>query len=137
MLKKIPSNLSPDIVKYLMEMGHGDEIVIADGNFPSYSTNSTVVSMQGNTVCELLESITELIPLNTDIKYNAFMMKPDQDAESPTIWDQYKSILSDSKARIELLGRDDFYERCKKAYVIISTSDKALYANVILNKGCL
>ena len=48
MLKKIPKILSPELVKILMEMGHGDEIVLADGNFPSESIGQRTTRADGH-----------------------------------------------------------------------------------------
>ena len=63
MLKNVPKILSPDLIKVLMEMGHGDEIVIADGNFPCYSNNDRVIRMDGNGGNDVLEAIVSMLPL--------------------------------------------------------------------------
>ena len=67
MLKLIPSILSPELVKVLMEMGHGDEIVLADGNFPAESVgaNARVLRADGHGVNELLDAVLTLLPLDT------------------------------------------------------------------------
>ena len=65
MLKGIPSILSPELLKILMEMGHGDTIVIADGNFPSNTCGQRVVRLDGHNVPEILEAILKLFPLDT------------------------------------------------------------------------
>ena len=57
MLKGIPSIISPELLKILMEMGHGDEIVIGDGNFPGQSIGKKCVRCDGHNVPELLEAI--------------------------------------------------------------------------------
>ena len=48
MLKNIPKIISPELVKYLMEMGHGDELVIADANFPAHRIGQRVVRCDGH-----------------------------------------------------------------------------------------
>ena len=63
-LKNVPKILSPDLIKVLMEMGHGDEIVIADGNFPCYSNNDRVIRMDGNGGNDVLEAIVSMLPLD-------------------------------------------------------------------------
>lgn len=65
MLKNIPKIIPPELLKILCEMGHGDEIVIADGNFPSASMGQRVVYMTGNGATEVLEAVLELFPLDT------------------------------------------------------------------------
>lgn len=139
MLKKIPKNLSPILVKTLMEMGHGDEIVIADGNFPSATIFSNVIRADGLTSTEILESVLELFPL--DIEYSeeqVYLMEVVKgDNYKPEVWDEYKEILNrlGGDYKIEYLERFEFYERAKKSYAVIATGEEALYANLILKKG--
>lgn len=139
MLKKISPVLSPELVKVLMEMGHGDEIVIADGNFPGASHAKNLVRCDGLSIPELLEAILELFPLDTYSETSVGLMKVvDGDPYKPEIWDTYKTILKESgeeNTSIEQLERFAFYERSKQAYAIVTTSEKSLYANVILKKG--
>lgn len=139
MLKNIPKNLSPELVKVLMEMGHGDEIVIADGNFPSARIAKKLIRADGLGGNEILESILKVFPL--DCKYSenqVFLMKvADGDDYKPEIWDEYKKTLDESKEdySIGYIERFDFYERAKDAFAVIATGEEALYANVIIKKG--
>lgn len=136
MLKKIPKILSPELVKILMEMGHGDEIVLADGNFPSESIGQRTTRADGHGVPELLAAILELMPLDTYAQPVYLMAKvPGDDVEVP-IWDEYaKLIAPHTDAKVEFLERFEFYERAKKAYCVVATGESAIYANVILKKG--
>ncbi len=136
MLKKIPKILSPELVKIMMEMGHGDEIVLADGNFPSESMGQRTVRADGHGVPELLAAILELMPLDTYAQPVYLMAKvPGDDVEVP-IWDEYaKLIAPHTDAKVEFLERFEFYERAKKAYCVVATGESAIYANVILKKG--
>lgn len=139
MLKHIPKNISPNLLKVLMEMGHGDEIVIADGNFPSASISNNVIRADGLGVSELLDSILELFPL--DCQYSSeqiFLMEVVKgDSYIPEIWDEYKDIFDkyEEEYTIKNLERFEFYERAKESYCVIATSEEALYANIILKKG--
>lgn len=141
MLKNIPQNLSPDLVKTLMEMGHSDEIVIADGNFPGASHTDKLIRCDGLHIPELLEAILELFPLDTYIESAVALMEVAKDDDyEPVIWDEYKNILQKCEVEnpnIEYVERFDFYERSKTAHAIITTSEKSLYANVILKKGVI
>lgn len=74
MLKNIPSILSPELLKVLMEMGHGDELVIGDGNFPAASMNERVIRLDGHDVPSILEAILKLFPLDTYAE-NAVLME--------------------------------------------------------------
>jgi len=136
MLKNVPKMISPQLIKTMMEMGHGDEIVLADGNYPAESAGPMVIRADGLGVPELLEAILKFFPLDTFVDYNVFLMDNGK-AEKPPIWSTYKEILEKSgeKYSIKELERFEFYERAKNAYCIIATSETALYANIILKKG--
>lgn len=139
MLKGIPSILSPELLKILMEMGHGDEIVLADGNFPSASMAQRLARCDGHGVPELLDAVLKLIPLDPYVSAPVALMAvvPGDKAETP-IWDVYKGIIAKYEPvnnSIEHVERFAFYERAKKAYAVVATGEKALYANIILKKG--
>ena len=142
MLKNIPSILSPELLKALCEMGHGDELVIADGNFPSHSVgkNAVVIRADGHGVPELLDAILSLIPLDTHVEKPVALMEVSagDNTPEPEIWATYKEILAKREpdnCQIEMTERFAFYERAKKAYLIIATGETAIYANVLLKKG--
>lgn len=143
MLKNIPSILSPDLLKYLCEMGHSDKLVIADGNFPVHSMarNAKVIRMDGHGVCEILKAILSLMPLDSYVsKPVKLMEKVKGDDVKVTIWDDFKQILKDNNYDsdlIENVERFKFYDLAKESYLIIATSEKALYANIILQKGVI
>ena len=144
MLKNIPNILSPELLKILMEMGHGDEIVIADGNFPAASIAAETISgnlirLDGHGVPPILEAILKVFPLDPYVEKAAGLMQlvPGDTVETP-IWDEYDAIIRASGEPFdgfESVERFAFYERAKKAYAIIATSETALYANIILKKG--
>lgn len=136
MLKGIPNILTPELLKILMEMGHGDELVIADGNFPSQRIGQRVVRLDGHNVPEIMEAILKLYPLDTYAVPVALMAKVPGDTVETPIWDTYKKIVADHTDKDpEFVERFAFYERAKDAYAVIATSEKALYANIILKKG--
>lgn len=138
MLKKIPSILSPILLKILMEMGHGDELVIADGNFPGASHAQRIVRCDGHGVPEVLDAVLQLLPLDAYVKSPVALMEVvPGDNVLPTIWDTYHEIVERNEAvrSFEMLERFAFYERSKTAYCIVMTGEKALYANIILKKG--
>ena len=142
MLKGIPQILSPELLKVLCEMGHSDRIVLSDGNFPAESMGKDciVIRCDGHGVPELLEAILEVFPLDTYIEKPVNLMEvvPGDTVETP-IWDTYKEIVSKYDNRgdeaVGNIERFAFYEESKKAYAIVATGEKALYANVILQKG--
>lgn len=139
MLKGIPSILSPELLKILMEMGHGDEIVLADGNFPSAAYAQRLARCDGHGVPGLLEAILRLFPLDPYVACPVALMRvvPGDPVETP-IWDAYKAIVDkhETKAnKVENIERFAFYDRAKLAYAIVATGEAALYANIILKKG--
>ena len=142
MLKGIPPIISPELLKTLCEMGHGDELVIADGNFPSHSVgkNAVVIRADGHGVPELLDAILSLIPLDTHVEKPVALMEVSagDNTPEPEIWATYKEILAKREpdnSHIQMTERFAFYERAKKAYLIIATGETAIYANVLLKKG--
>lgn len=140
MLKNIPAILSPELLKVLMEMGHGDEIVIADGNFPAASIAQRLVRLDGHDVPTILRAIVQLFPLDRFVEKPAAVMQVvPGDTTKPVIWDEYKAILKGDNAftEFEQVERFAFYERAKKAYAVIATGESALYANIILKKGVI
>lgn len=142
MLKNIPPILSPELLKVLCEMGHSDQIVISDGNFPAESMgkDSIVIRCDGHNVPELLDSILKVFPLDTYVDHPVNLMEvmPGDNVKTP-IWDTYKEIIKKYDSRGEdvvgTIERFKFYDEAKKAYAIIATGEKALYANIILQKG--
>lgn len=142
MLKNVPAIISPDLLKILCEMGHSDRIVIADGNFPSESMGADcyVIRADGHGVVEILDAILELFPLDTycDKPVSLMQVVPGDPVKTP-IWDEYKEVVAKHDPRgaecFTNIERFAFYEEAKKAYCIIATSEKALYANIMLQKG--
>jgi len=139
MLKGIPTILSPELLKIMMEMGHGDEIVITDGNFPGSSIAEKLVRCDGNNVTQVLDALLKFFPLDQYSKYPvALMAVVPGDSIVPVIWESYKETVKKYESNFkefEMVERFDFYERAKKAYAIVTTGEKAQYANIILKKG--
>ncbi len=140
MLKNIPNILSPELLKVLMEMGHGDELVIADGNFPSASIAKNLIRLDGHGVPEVLEAILKFFPLDTYVEMPVALMAAAEHGKKikPPIWEVYRKTIKESKERFtefELVERFAFYERAKNAFAVVATSESALYANIILKKG--
>lgn len=139
MLKNIPKIMSPELLKVLMEMGHGDEIVLADGNFPAETVGQRVVRCDGHGVTELLDAVMRFFPLDTYTDKPVMLMEVVKgDPVVPTIWENYRAVINKyepENCKIEMIERLDFYERAKKAYAVVATGEEAIYANIILKKG--
>ena len=139
MLKGIPKIISPSLLKILCEMGHGDEIVLADGNFPKFAHPANVIRLDGHGIPEILDAILRFFPLDPYVEHpTVFMAVLPDDPYKPEIWPVYREIgkkYEKDGLREETIDKFTFYERAKKAYAVVTTSESALYANVILKKG--
>jgi L-fucose mutarotase len=146
-LKGIPGILPPELIYALAQMGHGDEIVIADANFPANSvashTPGGIIRCDGNDLPSILEAIMTLFPLDPTCAPCALMdLMPEHKAAGwkTPIWETYKTIVNKAEGQeiqFELVERFAFYERAKKAFCVVSTGEKAFYANLILKKGII
>lgn len=139
MLKGISHVISPELLKILMEMGHADEIVLGDANFPAASHAQRLVRADGHGIPALLNAIMPLFPLDTYVESPvALMAVTPGDTVATPIWNEYREIVKQFHAvpvQFDEVERFSFYERAKNAYVVVSTGEKALYANIILKKG--
>ena len=145
MLKNIPAILSPELLKVLCEMGHGDRICIGDGNFPGASmakpNNCVFLRADGHGVNELLDAILQVIPLDAYVEKPVMLMEKmecDKDLEIP-VWKNYEKTVAKYDERgasaIGVYERFEFYEQAKKCYCILQSGETAIYANIILQKG--
>ena len=136
MLKNISKHLSPELLKALSEMGHGDTLVIADGNFPGKSLARNIVRYDGNDLPTVLDAILSVFPIDTFSEPAIQLMEcPDG---RPEIWDKYDELLlKHEKREIKCVPVDrfTFYEVAKKAYLVVTTHETALYANILITKG--
>ncbi|NOX53641.1 MAG: fucose isomerase [Planctomycetes bacterium] len=139
MLKGVPPALSPELMTVLMKMGHGDELVLGDGNFPADSNAQRIVRADGLDLLTVLDAVLKFLPIDTFSEEVAMVMQPvDKNAPEPPIWKEFRRLLELHEGRkVELtrVERFAFYERARKAYAIVATSETALYANLILKKG--
>ena len=142
MLKNINPILSPELLKILSEMGHGDEIVIADANFPSANYGQRLVRADGISGTAMLDEVLSVFPLDTYSEENFILMQlvpSDIGKVDPVIWKEYENIANkhDDNLRLGNEERFAFYERAKTAYAVIATGESALYANLIIKKGVI
>jgi L-fucose mutarotase len=139
MLKGVSPLLSPELLFTIAKMGHGDELVLGDGNFPADSHAQRIVRADGLSVPAVLEALLQFFPLDTFVQAPAGVMQPvDKNAPEPPIWKDFRRLLEVGEGRrieLELIERFAFYNRAKNAYAIVATSETALYANLILKKG--
>lgn len=140
MLKGISPLLSPDLLKNLSEMGHGDEIVIADAGFPAarLARDGILLRADGVGAADMLRAVLSVLPLDQYDRHNvALMAVVPGDPVEPQIWQTYRDILAATEPEAEphFLTREAFYERASHAYAIVATGELAQYANILLKKG--
>ena len=139
MLRGIPDLISPDLLKILSEMGHGDDLVIGDLNFPAASNAKRLVRLDGHMSLPILKAVLDLFPLDDFVESPVSLMRVvPGDTTKPVIQDEIRSLVKVWDHRptaVGLVDRFEFYERARNAYAIVSTGETALYACLIIKKG--
>ncbi|MDE0570228.1 MAG: L-fucose mutarotase [Verrucomicrobiales bacterium] len=139
MLIGISPLISPELLKTLSLMGHGDEIVFADAHFPAESLDPKCIRADGLKISALLEAILPLFALDDFVTSPATMMATvEGDETNHNIENEYSKIIQKHHTKglkIGKLERFSFYERSRSAFVIIASGDTEKYANLILKKG--
>ena len=136
LLKGISPAISPELLKTLAEMGHGDEIVFSDAHFPAHTMNARVIRADGLGCDELLKGLAPLIELDSYATPVIMMEAVKGDTLDPEVEKKYRAALG-YKGEIERMERYAFYERAKKAYAVVLTGETAKYGNIIIKKGVI
>lgn len=139
MLRGLDPILSPDLLYILAAMGHGDDIVIADANFPSESSSERIVRLDGIAATDALRAILSIMPLDSFVDDPARTMQVVGDAVAvPPVVKEFQHIVdtvADHAAPIASVERFAFYDVAKKAFAVVQTGERRLYGNIILKKG--
>ncbi len=140
MLKGISPVLSPELLKVLAEMGHGDELVLADSNYPGASNAKRLVRADGHSVSALLEGIAPLFPFETYAAPLIMMEVVAGDKLDPAVEADFMDVIhrSDSKVPAPIrIEKYAFYERSRNAYAVLMTGETRLYGCLIIKKGVI
>lgn len=139
MLKGISPLISPELLKVLATMGHGDEIILADAHFPAESFNDTVLRADGLRIPDLLKGILPLFELDAYVPHPMAMMAAvEGDELNPEVEVSYLEAIHLSNPNvpaIERVDRFDFYDRARQAFAVVMTGETVKYGNIILKKG--
>ena len=137
MLKGLSPLLSADLLHALASMGHGDDIVLADANFPSATHAKRLIRMPGVGVAQVLDAVLSVTPLDTFVEAPALTMQVVGDAQStpPAVADLNRVLALHGAQPAGALERFAFYERAAQAFVVIATGETRVYGNIILRKG--
>lgn len=146
MLKGIPPRLNADVLFAMRAMGHGDDLILADANFPAESVARTTVlgrllRMDGATAPEAVAAVLALMPIDSFVDDAAARMQvvgaPD---EVPAVMAEVQVEIDRAEGRARPmvgLERFAFYERARGAFAVIQTGERRFYGNVALRKGVL
>lgn len=145
MLRGIPNCLSPELLKVIAEMGHGDVLVIGDAFYPSASSarHSMLVRADGVRATEILDAVLRFFPLDRSVEKPVLIMdKQECDKDIPTpIWEEYREVVRKYDDRgddcVGMIERFDFYKAAEKAYAVVATGETALYGCMMIQKGTL
>ncbi|MBO9412462.1 MULTISPECIES: RbsD/FucU domain-containing protein [unclassified Ruegeria] len=141
MLRDIDPILSPELLHTLRAMGHGDEIVIADANFPGTSTGPLCIRADGSSASEVLRAVLSVMPLDNFVPDPALTMQvvgdPDAVPEAVADFQQIINETADNPAVVQGLERFAFYDRAATAFAVVQTGERRLYGNIILKKGVI
>ena len=136
MLRNIPACISPDLMHALMTMGHGDEIVLADADFPAATHSRRLIRADGLDVCTLLEAILPFFPLDSFVEKPALTMDCSEWGDEPESYQRFREVIrryDDHFTDFGLLERFDLYERANNAFAVVVTSEAD--GNIVLKKG--
>ena len=134
MLKNIPKSFTPELLKLLMEMGHGEEVLISDGNFPHKSLNLKTESIYVPvcSIADLLDDILRFFPLDYAVETAAYAMESVTESQK---YGEYTEIIERNGSKLALTDRFKFYELTEKAAGIIVTADTTKGGNILIKKG--
>ena len=138
MLKGIHSAIGPELLKVLAEMGHGDEIILADAHFPGHSFNDQVFRADGVKITTLLDAILPLFELDSYDDPLIMMQAVEGDSLDPNVESSYRAEIekhAPDAPEVIRIGRFEFYDRAERAAAVVMTGETAKYANIILKKG--
>jgi L-fucose mutarotase len=139
MLKGLDPVLGPELLSTLREMGHGDDIVIVDTNYPAAASGLPVIRLDGIPAPRVLDAVLSVMPLDDFVPEAAWRMQMvgDPAGEQP-IFDEFRAVIAareGSRFSLASLERFAFYEKARGAFAIIVSGERRLYGNLILKKG--
>lgn len=139
MLKGLNPLLSPALLHTLRAMGHGDDLVIVDANYPAEAMGLPVIRLDGSTAPAVLDAVLSVMPLDTFVPEAAWCMAvvDDPDAEQP-IFGEFREAIRRNEGddfHLAKLERFGFYTRAKACFAVVATGERRLYGNIMLKKG--
>ena len=139
MLIGISPLLTPDLLHALASMGHGDEIVLADANFPSTSLGKRLIRLPGVSAPAVLRAVLSVMPLDTFVEQPALTMQIVGDRQTrPATVAEFDALLAQQGHKASAaLKRQAFYQRAAQAFAVVATGELRTYGNILLKKGVI
>ncbi len=146
MLNGIDARVTPDLMDCMMRMGHGDELVVADANFPSTNHAAStlfgqVIELPGFSAPEAISLITNLLPLDPFVDACALRMEIDDEPDS--LGEVHREAFEIIEAAMPegaatgSIERQDFYVRASQAFGVVATTEARPFGCFILRKGVI
>jgi L-fucose mutarotase len=139
MLKNLDPLLTPDLLQVLRAMGHGDEIVLVDANYPAESAGPQVVRLDGIEATRVLDAVLSVMPLDDFVPEACWRMEVVGAAkDEQPIFEEFRTIIAKregAKFKLASLERFAFYARARECFAVVATGERRLYGNIILKKG--
>ncbi|KAB2699641.1 RbsD/FucU domain-containing protein [Ochrobactrum sp. GPK 3] len=138
MLKNINPLLTGSLLSILADMGHGDDLVIVDANYPAQASGVPVLDFPGISATAMAEAVLSVLPLDDFVDKPAAVMKAPN--ETPAIYGEFEAVIAVAEGRkiaVDPLERFAFYDRATEAFAVIRTGERRLYGNIILKKGVI
>jgi L-fucose mutarotase len=139
MLKNLSPVLGPELLYTLRAMGHGDEIAIVDGNYPADNAGpERVIRADGHDAVRLLDAILSVMPLDDMVPVAAIRPNvPGKPDHLEPVMEDLASMVAKHEPNMKLVGVEPavFYERVRKSYAVVASSERRLYGNIVLKKG--
>lgn len=141
MLRNIDPAISPELLYVLAQMGHGDELVIADRNFPSYRVGQRVVDARGYNAPQMIAAVCSLLPLDVTVDEPVWRMATAEGPDDvPPVHAEVISAVEPYLATGQQVGaieRFAFYDRAASAFAVVVTGEQRPFGDFVLTKGVL
>ena len=141
MLKGIDQLLSGDLLKILDDMGHGDQLLLVDRNYPAAASGKPVIRLGEVGVLRAAQAVLSVYPLDSFIDFPLERMEVEDDpVRTTSLQDDLLSLARTSEGRdleFGVIPRLDFYRRAKAAYAVVHTLEDQPYGCFILHKGVI
>jgi L-fucose mutarotase len=142
MLKGLDPYLTPDLLRALAAMGHGDRVALVDRNFPAYAAGAPVIQLPRSTVIGVLEAILQVFPIDASQGDPVIHMLTDAGVPSSAV-EVVRAILDAAEQRhvecqgVPRNGNDGFYARSRDVSVVVQTGETKPFVNFLLPKGVI